>query len=147
MEKVVLDTNVLIDGLRDENSSAWKVIDKIFSGEIELYTSHPLEREYRRILRREIEDSNYASRIESLLEIANKIEVHNIEHLVIGDPEDDKVLATALSAGATFLISEDKHLLDMDPYGNLRIVRTKEYLNNKEQDSSWGDFARMIGIK
>lgn len=147
MEKVVLDTNVLVDGLRDEHSSAWKIIDKIFSGEIELYTSFPLEREYRRILQREINDSSYASRIRDLLEIANKIEVHNIQRLVKDDPEDDKVLATAISADVQTLISEDRHLLDLDPFGKLRIMKTKEYLNIKEQDSSWGDFARMIGIK
>ena len=142
----MLDTNVLIDGLKDENSAAWQIIDKAFSGTVQIFISHPLRREYVRILSREISDSVYADRINSLLEIATMVEVHNIQRLVPDDPEDDKVIATALSAEANYLISEDRHLLELDFQTAVRIIKPKEYLNRNLKDSSWGDFAKLIGI-
>jgi len=147
MEKVVLDTNVLIDGIKDEHSAAWKIVEKVFLGELTLCVSHKLRREYETILRREISDENYRQRIYSLFDIAEDIRVDNIQQIVKDDPEDDKVIATALSASASVLISEDRHLLDLDPYGELRIMKPAEFLNNNTQDSSWGDFARMIGLR
>ena len=146
MDKLVLDTNVLIDGTKDYNSAAWQIIDEVFNGTIKLFISYPLQREYRKILTREIGDPAYAERINHLLEIAIFVEVHNIQRLVTDDPEDDKVIATALTAEADYLISEDRHLLDLDFQTSVRIIKPKEYLNLKVKDSSWGDFARLIGI-
>ncbi len=142
----MLDTNVLIDGIRDEHAAAWQIINKILNGGVELYTSRPLVREYNRILQREIVDPNYIARINDLLQIAIHIEIHNVQRLVPDDPEDDKVIATALASGAEVLISEDAHLLDLDRKYEIRIMKPKEYLNRNTKDSSWGDFARMIGI-
>ncbi|MDO8512256.1 MAG: putative toxin-antitoxin system toxin component, PIN family [bacterium] len=146
MDKLVLDTNVLIDGIKDENSAAWQIINAVFERKVELYVSHPVVREYRRILQREISDPAYSERVLGLLDLAIKIDVHNIQRLVVDDPEDDKVIATALTAGADALISEDKHLLDLDKQYDLRIMKPKEYLNRNQQDSSWSDFAKLIGL-
>jgi putative PIN family toxin of toxin-antitoxin system len=146
MDKLVLDTNVLIDGLKDNHSAAWQIINKAFSGSIQLFISRPLRREYERILQREISDTAYIERIQKLLEISIEVDVRNIQRLVPDDPEDDKVVATALASEADFLISEDHHLLDLDLQLSVRIIKPKEYLNNNTKDSSWGDFARLIGI-
>lgn len=147
MDKVVLDTNVLIDGIKDENSAAWRIVEKIFSEQIILCVSRPLRREYETILHREISDENYRQRIYKLFDVAEEVYINNIQRIVPDDPEDDKVIATALSVSADALISEDRHLLDLDPYGDLRIMRPTEFLNRNTQDSSWGDFAKMIGLK
>lgn len=147
MEKVVLDTNVLIDGIKDEHSAAWRIVEKIFSGQVVLYVSRQLRGEYETILRREIFDENYRQRIYMVFNIAEEVRVNNIQRIVHNDPEDDKVIATAITASADVLISEDRHLLDLDPYGDLRIMRPTEFLNRDTQDSSWSDFAKMIGLK
>lgn len=146
MNKIVLDTNVLIDGVKDENSASWRIVEKCINGEALFFVSRPLKREYDRILRREINDENYLARISRLFSMAENVEIHGVERIVEEDPEDDKVLATALAAPADFLVSEDRHLLDLDPYGNLRIMKPKEFLNREEQDSSWETFAKMLGI-
>jgi len=147
MDKIVLDTNVLIDGVKDEHSAAWQIINQILEEKIQFFVSHPLKREYYKILRREISDTEYSIRIDQLLNIAKQIEIHDIQRVVLDDPEDDKVLATALAAEADFLISEDKHLLDLPPLEKLKILKPKEYLNHNAKDSSWSDFARLIGIQ
>jgi len=147
MEKVVLDTNILIDGIKDEHSAAWKVVAKIFEKQVILCVSNQLRKEYETILRREISDENYRQRIHGIFNIAEEVYVNNVQRIVQDDPEDDKVIATALAASADVLISEDRHLLDLDPYGDLRIMRPAEFLNRDQQDSSWSDFAKMIGLR
>lgn len=147
MEKVVLDTNVLIDGIKDEHSAAWRIVEKIFSGQVVLCVSRQLRGEYETILRREISDENYRQRVYMVFNIAEEVRVNNIQRIVHDDSEDDKVIATALTASADVLISEDRHLLDLDPYGDLRIMRPTEFLNRDTQDSSWSDFAKMIGLR
>jgi putative PIN family toxin of toxin-antitoxin system len=44
------------------------------------------------------------------------------------DPDDDKFLALALEAGADDLISGDIHLLEMNPWRGIPILRPHEYL-------------------
>jgi len=47
---------------------------------------------------------------------------------VCRDPKDDKFLACAVAAEAEFLVTEDRDLLDLDGYENLRIVTPARFL-------------------
>ena len=44
------------------------------------------------------------------------------------DPKDNKFLDCALAAGAGLILSSDRHLRRMDPYGGIRIVNPQEFL-------------------
>jgi uncharacterized protein len=44
------------------------------------------------------------------------------------DPDDDKFLALALESGADYLISGDIHLLEMNPWRGIPILRPHEFL-------------------
>jgi predicted nucleic acid-binding protein len=48
--------------------------------------------------------------------------------LVCRDPNDDKILATALAGLADLIATEDKDLLDMGEYEGIRIVNGRELL-------------------
>jgi predicted nucleic acid-binding protein len=41
---------------------------------------------------------------------------------VPADPKDDIVIAAALEAGAPYLVSEDKHLIDIGAYQGVTIL-------------------------
>jgi putative PIN family toxin of toxin-antitoxin system len=49
-------------------------------------------------------------------------------HAVARDPADSPILRAALSSGADYLITNDAHLLELDPYESLRIVSMSQYL-------------------
>jgi uncharacterized protein len=54
------------------------------------------------------------------------------KHKVTGvcrDPRDDKYLECALAAGAYYLISGDRDLLDLKEYGGVKIVNARDYLD------------------
>lgn len=49
-------------------------------------------------------------------------------HSVTGDPTDTPILRAALAAKVDYLVTNDRHLLDLDTYEGLRIVSMTEYL-------------------
>jgi putative PIN family toxin of toxin-antitoxin system len=71
-------------------------------------------------------------------DIIENIETHgrmvNIisKHRVTGvcrDPYDDMYLECAIAAGADYIISGDRDLLDLKEYGGVKIVSAREYLD------------------
>lgn len=45
------------------------------------------------------------------------------------DPDDDKVLACALTVRADYIVSGDRHLLDMHPFRRIPILRPRAFLD------------------
>lgn len=146
MSKIVLDTNVLIDGVKDLNSNAWLIIQDVIDGNLDAYCSEKLRREYQLIINQEIRDVDYLEKLKIFMEKINFVELGYIPQVIEDDPEDNKVLATAVESGSEYLITEDRHLLKLDPYENIRILRAAEFNNLRDKGSSWSSFAKMMGI-
>ena len=49
--------------------------------------------------------------------------------LIAADPEDDHYLITAIEGKADFIISGDKHLLDLKYYQGIKVLTAKEFVN------------------
>jgi putative PIN family toxin of toxin-antitoxin system len=48
-------------------------------------------------------------------------------HRVPNDPKDSPILVAALAAGADYLVTNDSHLLTLNPYEGVRIVSMGAY--------------------
>ena len=48
-------------------------------------------------------------------------------HTVADDPADTPILRGAVAAGVDYLVTNDRHLLDLDPYEGLRIISMTDY--------------------
>lgn len=49
--------------------------------------------------------------------------------IVEADPDDDKYVAAALHGQASFLVSGDRHLLDLEDSRGVRILKPREFLD------------------
>ncbi|MGM0489571.1 MAG: putative toxin-antitoxin system toxin component, PIN family [Planctomycetota bacterium] len=58
------------------------------------------------------------------LAIAGRRQAHGA---VPADPKDDKIVAAALEAKAIHIVTEDKHLLDLESYNGIRIVNRLDF--------------------
>ncbi len=65
--------------------------------------------------------------MDTTLAEANRVELGDIPK-VCRDPNDDKVLATAVTGSVDFIATEDKDLLDLVEYEGIRIVNGVELL-------------------
>lgn len=148
--RIVLDTNVLIDGFQDDFSAQARLIDAVREGSIEAVMTKMIEKGYRKILRRLIRDKKYAMNIKDFLLKTKVVEPCEV-NTVIDDEEDRKFLEAAVGGGASVLITNDRHLLDVGEVGNVQIVTPQEAWNRFEDEeygqNTWRDFARGLGIR
>ena len=84
--------------------------------------SAAIKREYELILARAVRVQGYQDRLASLLERLELVVPEETPRLVPDDPEDDKFLAAAVTGRAKWIVTNDRHLLALDPYNAIRIV-------------------------
>lgn len=119
--KVVLDTNVLIDGFKDEFSYEKRIIDEIRKGYIEAYANRETLRENQFISHKLIHNFEYKRELDEFFNQINWVKSQKILQ-VVSDPEDNKILASAVSAQAHYLITNDKALLELKQYKKITIL-------------------------
>jgi putative PIN family toxin of toxin-antitoxin system len=125
MTRVVLDTNVLVAAVYNPASASRRIVEACLSGQLTAVLSLALRREYEFILARAVRGQPYLERIRLLVDHAEVIEPAHTPRVVPADPEDDKLVATALAASAV-LITNDAHLLAVAGHEGLQVVRPAE---------------------
>jgi putative PIN family toxin of toxin-antitoxin system len=126
--RVVLDTNVLVGAAYAPGSASRSVVDACLGGALAAVLSPALKHEYEYILERAVRVPGYAESLRRLLDRAEVVRPPETPRAVPADPEDDKLVAVALAAAAGAIITNDRHLLSLDPYGPLRILRPAAFL-------------------
>jgi putative PIN family toxin of toxin-antitoxin system len=133
--KAVFDTNVLV--------SAWfwrgaesRLVELAEEGVIEAHTSPQLLTELRRALeypKFRLEQSEIDEICDYYILVLRTVEPKRSVNVIPEDPEDNRVIECADESVADFIISGNHHLLDLRRYGNMRIVRAKEMLEELTQ--------------
>lgn len=138
---VVVDTNVVVSGLLfggipSRLVSLWK------AGLIEPIVSKKILDEYLRVLAYP-KFSLSETEIEFLLKheilpYFQAIDISSESHEVIieSDPDDDKFLLCALTGTCDFIISGDRHLLELKSYHGIKIVTPADFLERINQKNS-----------
>ena len=60
---------------------------------------------------------------------ADMIQAGPLKEPVCADPDDDKFIACALASGAKLIVSGDKHLLDVDGYGDIEVLKPRAFVD------------------
>jgi predicted nucleic acid-binding protein len=60
--------------------------------------------------------------------VANVVPSERALRVVEADPDDDKYLAAAVEGRADYVVSGDKHLLDIKAYEEIRIIPPRLFL-------------------
>ena len=126
--RVVLDTNVLINGFKDENSFEKRIIDEVISGKIEAFANRQTLRENKLISSQLIENDAYQKDLENLFSKINWV-VNKRQIKIVRDPQDNKILESAAEAHAEYLITSDNDLLSLNSYQDIKIVNPSQFWN------------------
>lgn len=131
MINVVLDTNVLI------SATFWKgpsneITIMAAKQKINCFTSIEILEEYARILKRDFkqEDRQIEEKVKGILLFSKIVKPSTRINAVKEDPDDNKILETAIEVKADYIISGDKHLLKIKEFEGIKIVKAKEFLDN-----------------
>ncbi|MFH1097625.1 MAG: putative toxin-antitoxin system toxin component, PIN family [Candidatus Desantisbacteria bacterium] len=127
--KVVVDTNVFVSAHLIPNGNPVRVIDFWIEGDYLLLVSKPIIEEIIRVLHEKEIDTK---RIEKLLFLLSQkaIMVTPKEEIfaIKNDPSDNKFLECAVFGRADYIVSGDKHLLELVEYDGIKILTPKEFL-------------------
>lgn len=134
--KVVADTNTIISGLL-WHGAPHTLLEIARSREVKLFTCPALLQELFRVLQRD-KFAPYLSRAQVTPQelvtgyslMTQVVELEKVEPVISADPDDDIVLACAVTAGAKIIISGDNHLLSLKQYQQIQIVTAREFLLN-----------------
>jgi putative PIN family toxin of toxin-antitoxin system len=129
--RVVFDTNVLVSAFLFKGGLK-RVVDLWRKGEINPAISKETFEELTAVLHYP-KLALAADEIRAIVdnEILPYFEVIDIEEKIDGvcrDPYDDMFLSVAVNAGASWIVTGDKDLLELGMYGEIKIVTPKEFL-------------------
>ena len=142
MNRAVLDANALLSGIvgvERETSTPGANIRAWRAQRFELVTSEHIRAEVQRHL---TEDRYFASRLtpEQMAANLESLAVDAIQATItVGvtgvatHPEDDLVLAVAVSAGADYLVTGDRQLLALGRYRGVAILSPRAFLTLLDQ--------------
>lgn len=148
MTRVVLDTNVLINADRGEYSYPKRILDLILNGSIMAVITKPVRRENQLLVERLVRDRRLKDKITDFLVMAELVQPAVIK-VKIDDAEDIKLLAAAMGGDASWLITEDRHLLDLEKYQAVKIVTPQAWwqwwqAQDSQASSAWQSWTKNI---
>lgn len=134
--RITLDTNVLVSAFISKNGVCADVLDLVSTfEEIELVLSQEILSEFAEVMRREevktrfkYDDRDIASFEEAVRDVSEIIKVVSRFKVVAEDPDDDRVVNTAIDGKVQYIVSGDKHLQRLKKVKKVRIVTPRVFL-------------------
>lgn len=149
--KVVIDTNVLMNGVQDEFSYGRRLIQAVLDGKIQAAISHKIKREHELITQRELRDAEYLEFLEQLYQKAEWVRPLRQLRAVTEDHEDDKFVDAAVAAGANYIVTSDSDLLDLEEIEGVKMITpdacwTLVSGETQEENGAWTSWMKSIGL-
>jgi putative PIN family toxin of toxin-antitoxin system len=130
----VLDANTLASGSVASHGTIALLINAFLADELRVFLSPQIVRELERTLAkpyfaRKLTAEAVADYLTTVRLAATLVEITAEVHGVATHPEDDLVLATALSAGVSYLVTGDIQLQELGVYQQIHIVSPRAFLD------------------
>lgn len=131
--RVVLDTNVLISGVI-ATGTPHDVLVAGYSGEYQIIVSVPTLTEFRETLQKYperfgLDEDEIQEEVETLRYYAEFVDPSEDLTVVPDDPDDDKFFEVAVEGQATYIVSGDQHLLDVESFRGIEVVTPREFFD------------------
>ena len=135
MSKVVFDSTTLVSAFLRKGGVTGRLLERAEREEFELYLAEDIIEETRHVLlNREhlrlhfsytnLDVEEYTSLLRTFARLVSNLPTVK----VCRDPDDDYVIATALAAGASYLIARDKDLLTLATYQGVTMISPEAFL-------------------
>ena len=130
MKIFVPDTNILISAtFWDGNES--RLIERVEEKDVVMVTSPEILDEFRRTLAKDrfsLTEDEIDDTVSRMSLLAMIIHPRTKVNVVKDDPGDNKFLECAVAGIAKYIVSGDRHLLDLERYKAIKIMAASEFL-------------------
>lgn len=127
---VVLDTNIYLSGIIFGGNTR-HILDLVIHNKIKAYTSSAILLEIADKLEKKSHWSKeqIAITIKTIAKTATVVKPQRRLSVVKTDKSDNKIIEAAVEAEADYIITGDKHLLEMKNYQEIKIVSPSSFLS------------------
>jgi len=110
MFRVILDTNVLVAGLRSNRGASYQLLQRVDEGSFTPVLSVPLVFEYEEVLKRQsrylgLSHKDLEAIVDYLCDIGEHRRIFFLWRPVLPDPRDDLILELAVEAGVDGVVT------------------------------------------
>ncbi|HEY3306030.1 MAG TPA: putative toxin-antitoxin system toxin component, PIN family [Candidatus Binatia bacterium] len=110
---MLLDTNVLVSGLRSKKGAAFKLLSMVGKGDFEICLSVPVVLEYEEVLSAQLEelhlaDSDVRDLLDYLCSVGKHQEVYFLWRPYLRDAKDDFILEAAVAGDCDAIITYNR---------------------------------------
>lgn len=132
-DKVVIDTNVILSGLKSRKGYSYKLLDFISQDQVLFNISVPLILEYESILLKFKDNigltvDDIRDFIDYLCKVGNQTKIYYLWRPILKDPFDDHILEVAVNSESKYIITyNQKDFRESIKFG-ISAITPKEYL-------------------
>jgi putative PIN family toxin of toxin-antitoxin system len=129
--RATIDTNVLVSAIVYPRGNPRRILQMALAGEINLTVSQPILDEMADVLARkfdatplEVEEARAI-----VTQAARTVKPSVRLDVVKADPDDDRILECAVTAGSDVIVTGDKDLLRLGSYDSIRILNPSDFVD------------------
>ena len=133
--QIVIDTNVLVAGLRSKRGTAFRLLSLVGTGLFGIHLSVPLVLEYEEVLLRELPNLSVSrAAVEHIIDyhcaVATPHEIYFLWRPFLRDQDDDMVLELAVKAGCDSIVTyNQRDFADIEQFG-LQTITPADFLRS-----------------
>lgn len=128
--KIVFDTNVLISATLWDYSVSHKLLIKLIKKEIQIFSTLEILQEYKDAVMRDFHYSEDKVN-EIIAKLSNFLNIVKPEikfDIIKDDPDDNKILECAIASNSEYILSYDKHLLNLKGFQEIKIIKPEDLI-------------------
>ncbi|HEX9869846.1 MAG TPA: putative toxin-antitoxin system toxin component, PIN family [Candidatus Tectomicrobia bacterium] len=135
---VVLDSNVLVSGLRSSRGASYQVLNALRDQRFRIAISVPLALEYEVVLRRHARELGLTQQeaiglVDYLCAVGHRQSVHFLWRPTLRDPGDEFILELAVAAGCKAIVTHNiRHFAGAEQFG-LTVLTPAAFLHRLEE--------------
>lgn len=135
MKKVVLDTNIFVSMAL--GGQVGKINDEWRAGKFILVVSEDIVSEYLDVLQRpklHLKSRTIATIVNRVYRKTEFVTPEEKIFVVLADTTDNKFLEAAITGKTDYIVSGDKHLLELIEYKSIPIITAREFIDILESE-------------
>ena len=128
--KIAVDTNFLVSATQWNYSISHKLLQKLIINNVEIFTTKEILEEFAEVLKRDFlyNEEEIRNILEKVFQFLTLVTPSKKVDVVKEDSEDNKIIECAVESQADYILSYDKHLLNLKEYEGIKIVKPEEVI-------------------